>query len=341
MNPAISICVPTYNGESYLSETLESLLAQSFSDFEIIIIDDESADNTFKIIQEYQTHDKRISRIRNKKNIGLAENWNRCIQEAKGLWIKFVFQDDLLHPECLEALYAETDNEIPLIFCRREFFFEQGITNDIIKGYQNIPSIDQLYPDKQFLSPSDIADCILKETSNIFGEPSSTLIHRNVFADFGYFNTSLLQLCDYEYWMRVGLNTGMRYVPRSLVKFRVHPSSASSKNIASNEYRSSLLDGLILLHEFVYNPHYQSLRDYIKQEQIDRNLRREFAEKATWLKNFGRVIDDMSQDVYNAKSSWKDVAEIYPNIEHSPYLIPYKIESWLNKTLLWRFRRIK
>ena len=148
----------------------------------------------------------------------------------------------------------------------------------------------------------------------------------------------MVQLCDLEYWIRVGLNTGIRYVPKSLVRFRVHPSSTSSTNGSNRYYRSSLLDRLILLHEYAYNPHYQPLREHTHTNHINRNFKKELARKATWLKNHGKALGHEESEVFDALSDWQDVVAAYPVLESSPYLTPYKIKAWIEKTFLWRLR---
>ena len=96
MKPPISVCVPTYNGMKYLRECLDSILVQSFENFEVIIVDDQSADGSVDLLSEYAAQDERIRVFRNPQNLGLVGNWNRCLDLASAEWIKFVFQDDLI-----------------------------------------------------------------------------------------------------------------------------------------------------------------------------------------------------------------------------------------------------
>src|SRR5450631_1193388 len=102
--PVISVCVPTYNGSKYLGNCLDSILSQTFNDFEVLIVDDLSSDNTFDIAMAYAERDKRFKLFQNTVNLGLVGNWNQCVELAGGEWIKFVFQDDVLAPECIEKL---------------------------------------------------------------------------------------------------------------------------------------------------------------------------------------------------------------------------------------------
>jgi len=124
MKPLVSVCIPTFNGAKYFRECLDSVLAQKFTGFEVLIVDDKSSDETFSIAQEYATYDHRIRAIQNDYNLGLVSNWNRCAELAQGEWIKFVFQDDLIEPACLETMLAASKSESYIIFCRRNFIIE-------------------------------------------------------------------------------------------------------------------------------------------------------------------------------------------------------------------------
>lgn len=336
--PKVSICIPTYNGERYLTETLSCILNQTYNDFEILIIDDLSSDNTWKILNHYAAKDNRIRLFKNEKNLGLVGNWNRCIELAQGEWVKFVFQDDIISNDCLELMIKEAHPENPLIFCRRDFFFDSKIDDQLKKIYLAIPRLDEIYPDTDFINPDQVCRIVLTDIRNVFGEPTSSLIHKSVFERYGLFNSSMVQICDLEYWTRVGVNTGIRYIAKSLVKFRVHTSSISSKNFQDSQlYRSDYLDSLILLHEYAYNIFYEPLRVFQKKSYPHRNFKKELADKAFWLKNLAETSSKVDSNLITAKDHWVMVGNRYPRIKFSFYLIPYKIKHWLNTMLLWRF----
>lgn len=116
-NPYVSIGLPVYNGEQYLRETLDSILAQTFTDFELIISDNASTDNTEGICREYADRDKRISYYRNLKNIGAAGNYNRTFELSSGRYFKWAAHDDLIAPEFLERCVAVLDSEPSVVVC--------------------------------------------------------------------------------------------------------------------------------------------------------------------------------------------------------------------------------
>lgn len=86
--PCVSICVPTYRGAAYLANTIESVLAQTFTDFELVIIGDNSPDETRSVVARYS--DPRIRYLKNQHNLGPEGNWNRCLQEARGRYFKLI-----------------------------------------------------------------------------------------------------------------------------------------------------------------------------------------------------------------------------------------------------------
>lgn len=99
--PAISVCIPTYNGAKYIAQTIESILNQTFTDFEIIVSDDGSSDKTLEIVGSF--NDPRIVRIDRLSKVGAEANWNNAVANASASLVKLVCQDDLLYPQCLEV----------------------------------------------------------------------------------------------------------------------------------------------------------------------------------------------------------------------------------------------
>ena len=116
--PLVSLIIPSYNGSAFLAEALQSASSQTYPNLEIIISDDASTDNTLEIAQSFQRHSSLPVSIISHPNYGLVKNLNFCIDQAKGKSIKFLFQDDLLEPNCITEMVklAEQDPEIGLVF---------------------------------------------------------------------------------------------------------------------------------------------------------------------------------------------------------------------------------
>lgn len=117
MNPAISIIIPSFNEEKYISRCLDSVLNQTFTNFEVLCVDDGSTDNTFNIIKEYSAKDSRIIPLKNPgKGVSSARNFG--IDNAKGDYIGFVDSDDFIQPQMYEFLYrAVTENDCDFSVC--------------------------------------------------------------------------------------------------------------------------------------------------------------------------------------------------------------------------------
>ncbi len=268
MKPIVSVCIPTYNGAQFLHECIDSILSQNFHDFELLIVDDRSSDNTVDIASEYAAKDSRIKVVINSQNLGLVGNWNRCLEIANGEWIKFVFQDDLLAPECLEKMMAATVVGTPIIYCDRNFIFEPQTPEATQKEYLSHLSVQHVFGETVEISASQYAEIALKNIGiNFVGEPTSMMFHRSVFDRFGSFNPHLIMICDFEFYTRIAIHTGIVRVPEQLSSFRVHGKAASAVSKDNRFYRGWVLDKLIFIHDLANNIAYAPLRDVAKQSQ--------------------------------------------------------------------------
>ena len=128
MNSFISIITPSYKSKKFISQTIESVLAQTYQDWEMIIVDDVSPDNSNEIIEEYCKKDSRIKLIKLEQNSGPAIARNRAIEEAKGRYIAFLDADDLWKPEKLEKqiMFMEEKN-CALSYSAYETMSEEGV----------------------------------------------------------------------------------------------------------------------------------------------------------------------------------------------------------------------
>lgn len=134
--PIVSIGFPVYNGEKYLSQAIDSILAQDFKDFELIISDNASTDGTSRICRQYACQDNRIKYTRNSVNCGLAPNFNRVVELASGKYFMWMAHDDMHAPlyikRCVEEM--EMDPSLVLCFTKTEFIDEFGKS---IKPYRH------------------------------------------------------------------------------------------------------------------------------------------------------------------------------------------------------------
>ncbi|MCC6689921.1 MAG: glycosyltransferase family 2 protein [Bacteroidia bacterium] len=260
----VSICIPTYNGSEFIRECIDSAIIQTYTNIEILFIDDQSTDNTREIISEYALKDKRIKLYTNSKNLGLVGNWNRCMELANGEWIKFLFQDDRLDPQCVERmLNAVMENENSLVVCQRNFIFEKIDDKKKLYFENKIQTLDKLLKNRSgFVSSEEISNLAIDNMAlNFIGEPSFILFKRKHIQEFGVFNPNLDQLCDLEYCLRIAVKYGIVYIPEKLVDFRVHGNSVSSINLETKIFILKYIDPIILTNDFIYDSRYVYLRE--------------------------------------------------------------------------------
>ncbi|MGZ0079081.1 glycosyltransferase family 2 protein [Methylomonas sp. YC3] len=341
--PKVSICIPTFNGESYLKDTLSSVLAQTYKDFEVIVIDDHSSDNTCNIVKKFIAIDPRIYLHVNEQNQGLVGNWNKCVDIAKGEWIKFVFQDDLLHSDCIEKMMAYANKSNQFIVCQRNVIYDEHDTNSAALAHtiNELPYLKSIFPNGGYINPETIRKISLEyPDKNYFGEPTVTLLHRDLFSRYGKFNPLLAQLCDYEYWIRIAANEGLFIVPQILASFRVHSNSTTSKNTDNKLFIMEYLDRLAVRYEILFNKHFYELRRQAKKSKPEINLRQEFYNLMNEAEWFAKEHSHSKKD-----SSYQLLKEFelficqHPRLYTTLFFWRRKIYKWLEKNVLWRFKQ--
>ena len=131
--PLVSVGVPVFNGDNYLAEAIESVLAQTVTDFELIICDNASIDATEEIGRRFAESDERIRYFRNPKNLGVSPNVNLCYRHATGRYFKLLSHDDAIAPDCLEKTVAVLESNPDVVICHSlvKLVDENGTTLDI------------------------------------------------------------------------------------------------------------------------------------------------------------------------------------------------------------------
>lgn len=262
--PRVSICIPTYKGRAHLADCLASVRAQTFRDFEVVICDDDSADGTLDLARHYADGDPRFRFIANPRNLGLVGNWNHCLDQSRGEWIKFVFQDDLIESRCVERLVTAVEaHKQRFSFCRRRIIFDPDTAADLRQYLdRHVEFIAQTYaPQDTYVDAAAFARLTVQNLrTNLIGEPTVTLFHRSLVTELGQFTPAMIQTCDSEYWTRLGTNAGVVHVPETLAAFRVHGRSATSRNLAEKEFTLGFLDPLIANYLYLHEPAYAALR---------------------------------------------------------------------------------
>ncbi|MDD5376750.1 MAG: glycosyltransferase [Candidatus Gracilibacteria bacterium] len=214
--PLISIILPTYNGSRYIGEAIDSVLAQDYENFELIIINDASTDKKVEeIILQYQQSDNRIIYIKNEVNLERSTSKNKGANQAKGDYIAFIDDDDTW------SNVRKLEKQIEVL----THFTQVGIVGTyatcIDENYVNIGNISTHNTD------ADIRNNLLLTNQFI---QSSILIRKDIFQKVGGFNESMNLCEDYDLWLRVGKLTEMRNIDEYCTNYMIRISNTTSKN---------------------------------------------------------------------------------------------------------------
>jgi glycosyltransferase involved in cell wall biosynthesis len=249
-NPAVSVCIPTFNGVSWIRAAIESALAQDFSDLEVVVCDDASADDTVNVAR--QIDDERVRVIANPERVGLARNWNRCVSASNGTYIKFLMQDDRLAPDCVGRMVEllKEDPEVGLVFCPRNLELDEPgdpLAIDFAERFSEPHA--RLGPIERLNAGRTLFAVMQRDRfrDNLIGEPTVVMVRRQALVSLGLFNVRLQQLTDLEMWLRISYFFRVGFISEPLATFRVHSRSASASNRRSGSGwldRVWLLEGL-------------------------------------------------------------------------------------------------
>jgi len=233
----ISVCIPTYNGAAYLAEAIGSVLNQTLSDFELIIVDDCSTDGTDVVAQSFT--DKRIKHFKNPVRLGLVGNWNRCIELARGQYICVFHQDDIMMSENLEEKIQLLDKS-PTIGMVHSNVRQISTTGELISEYWYFrpePEENSVHEGLDYLKR-------LLTGNNIVCCPSA-VVRREAFDTLGGFDGRLLFTADWEMWMRIAAFFDVGYLVKPLVSYRRHEANETWKFLGAKElehaYRAKML----------------------------------------------------------------------------------------------------
>lgn len=224
IRPKISVCIPTYNQGAYLAHALESVLTQTFGDFEVIVYDDGSTDNTREIVAGFS--DSRIRYFRHAENVGIAENRNSCLAVARGEYIGWLDSDDIYLPEMLATQSATLDRHpnVGLVHSayhvidsesRRLADWALPFTNDCIESSKE--ALGELTLWNYITAPTVLVRRSCHDRAGRYA------------ADIGRSST------DWDMWVRIALHADIAYNATSLAQYRQHDNSISATTSRSGQ----------------------------------------------------------------------------------------------------------
>lgn len=229
--PRVTIGMAVYNGENYIREAIESILNQTFTDFELIISDNASTDGTKQICEHYAAQDSRIKYSRNTQNLGAVPNLNRTFELASGEYFKWSDHDDILAPEFLEQTVAALDRHTDVIVCypRVKLIDADG---NFTEDYDPLPNIDFSQPHIRFGRLICKPDGRAIQTMGLI---RSSVMRRTRL--HGSYPSS-----DEVLMAHLGLIGRFMELPDRLIYYRIHPKQSTKGILASERARVLFVD---------------------------------------------------------------------------------------------------
>lgn len=237
--PLVTVVMPVYNGSAYLRQAIESVLSQSYGNFELIVVDDCSTDDSLQVIARYAA-DARIVLLRNGANAGVAASRNRALARSRGRYVTFLDQDDVWLPRKLELQVAAMGAHPQVGLLHAE--------------YARIDPAGQLmgrakdFPAARFANPDAAV-----EVRDVFAEifvsndiqPLTSMIPRDVLDAVGHFDPRLRGTDDYELWLRIALRYPVAHLKTIVGFWRAHPTQVSNRGYEQLVMRLEAVDSIL------------------------------------------------------------------------------------------------
>jgi glycosyltransferase involved in cell wall biosynthesis len=302
--PEISVLISCYNASRWLHEAINSVLKQTYENFELILVDDGSEDETWNIIQSYQKTDNRIVTI-SKKNTGLADSLNVGISQARGKWIARLDADDLCEVTRLEKQLAFVRNHPEVIL--------------LGTGFLEIDAQDRII--KKNMYPSGHRQLVKKlERLQRFFPHSSTFYCTEKVRQVGGYNLRIRRAEDKDLWLKLALHGKIACLPKALIRMRKHSGQISHTDNGQRQ----LYDGIAatVCH---------FLRESgCKDPSISENVE-EWEDFLSWLENCvqetalfqrNKVWDEARTEYFNAENRLMGTLHFHNRLHHSGYFLP-------------------
>ncbi len=204
----VSIVLPVYNGERYLKKALHSIIRQTFTDFELIIVNDASTDHSLEIAEKYAAKDPRIKVYTNEKNSKLPQSLNNGFARASGELFTWTSDDNILHPNFLKRMVETLDEhpDVDLVYGMQQYIDENG----------------KPYAVRDY--PKDLDDIYYKDTV-----AACFMYRRKVHEELGGYDTSKFLVEDYDFWLRAYEKFKFYFLPEILYSYRMHKGSLTGQ----------------------------------------------------------------------------------------------------------------
>jgi len=256
--PVFTILVPTYNQAEFLPQALDSLINQTYSSWEAVVVNDGSTDKTAEVMNRYAEKDPRI-RIFHKDNGGVASALNEGLRYARGQWICWLSSDDLFEADKLE-IHLQAIRENPNIcFFHTGYYFLDGRNNCRIPGKSDLDS---------FIPLLELQ--VLKFFEINYYNGISIAIHRKVFDRVGRFNEKYRNGQDFDMWLRISALYPSYFINKRTCVTRIHPAQGTNISIGKAIYDSpGIYDSAVACLEFLNSHEFPALFPCLDLSNVD------------------------------------------------------------------------
>ncbi|WP_408896281.1 glycosyltransferase family 2 protein [Nocardioides sp. R1-1] len=228
--PSVSIVIPAFRNARFIDETVDSALAQTYEDLEVVIADHSSDDGTWELLQRYADH-PRVRLLRTPAGGGAPANWNAVTHAATGTYLKLLCGDDLIAPTCVEKQVAALQAHPTAVAAaaRRDLIDPAG---DVLLAGRGIDPLSGLVPGPEAIR------ALVRAGTNLLGEPGCVLIRREVLERVGGWLAPYPYLIDQFTYMSVLEHGDLVALPETLASFRVSDTQWSVR-LASEQSRQA------------------------------------------------------------------------------------------------------
>jgi glycosyltransferase involved in cell wall biosynthesis len=328
--PLVSVCIPTYNRAGLLAGALQTVLAQTMGDFEIVVSDNASTDDTPGVVARCADH--RIRYHRNARNIGGRDNWNRAFSLARGRYIAPFADDDLMLPENLaakvQALGAHP--RVGLVHSKFHLIDQRDAVVRANTNWAHGP--DRLADAVE--SGHDVLRLMLR-TCNRINLPT-VLFRRECYERLGGFTDRLTLAEDWEYWMRIAAYYDVAFLARPLVQWRLHAGTLTSQYVVSHNGAMTIL---AVREELIAKR--LILQRHLRHIPGARVIRRE-ARQAMALRIADRAEGMLAKDGPSpeARAFLLDMCRVVPDALRSAAVLKILIKSLLGASRVSAWKRM-
>ena len=240
--PKVSIIVPTYNRSAYLQETINSIQRQSFSDYEIIITDNCSTDDTEHVVKSFA--DPRIVYSKNAENLGSVNNYNKAMEMVKGEFIHLFSDDDIMLDDCLADKLAIFERYPTVAIVHSDIntidksgsIIQNSHSFNVYKKWARLHAVSGIF-DKKLYHKFLMAN-------NFICMPA-VMMRTSVFNKIGYFDPALSYIVDWQYWLKSSLFFDFYYINKKTISYRRHDTNTVKKlslRILDKEFKHIMKD---------------------------------------------------------------------------------------------------